>query len=335
MLAALPRSGTGGRRRPARRAAGRAHVRLRGAPPRCATSTWPPPSPASRSRASPPTSCPSGSRSSTPCPPRRRARSRSTRSSGHHAGSTSVEEPSGHRTARVGRAARPSGRRTAVAGVVRLNRPDQLNPIDGRVLDELDAAVDRLVADRHGPGHPRHRGRPGVQRRRRPQGVRGPPAGSRPVPAVRERAAPDLRPAACAARPGGGPGQRGDRRRRPRADPQLRLRHAGGGSARIGDGHLNFGQMGGGGVLTLLPRVIGRARAAELMLSGRFLAADEASAVGPGQPGGARRGAARRRTGLRPAGGGEEPAGRGQRQAGHERGVGGQRQRRRRACATS
>ena len=24
-------------------------------------------------------------------------------------------------------------------------------------------------------------------------------------------------------------------------------------SARIGDGHLNFGQMGGGGVLTLLP----------------------------------------------------------------------------------
>ena len=33
-------------------------------------------------------------------------------------------------------------------------------------------------------------------------------------------------------------------------------------SARIGDGHLNFGQMGGGGVLTLLPRAIGRARAA-------------------------------------------------------------------------
>jgi enoyl-CoA hydratase len=28
-------------------------------------------------------------------------------------------------------------------------------------------------------------------------------------------------------------------------------------SARLSDGHLNFGQMGGGGVLTLLPRVIG------------------------------------------------------------------------------
>ena len=47
-------------------------------------------------------------------------------------------------------------------------------------------------------------------------------------------------------------------------------------SARIGDGHLNFGQMGGGGVLTLLPRIVGMARATELILSGRFLSASEA-----------------------------------------------------------
>ena len=47
-------------------------------------------------------------------------------------------------------------------------------------------------------------------------------------------------------------------------------------SARIGDGHLNFGQMGGGGVLTLLPRVIGKSRAAELIFSGKFLGANEA-----------------------------------------------------------
>lgn len=47
-------------------------------------------------------------------------------------------------------------------------------------------------------------------------------------------------------------------------------------SARIGDGHLNFGQMGGGGVLTLLPRVIGKSRAAELIFSGKFLSAQEA-----------------------------------------------------------
>ncbi len=47
-------------------------------------------------------------------------------------------------------------------------------------------------------------------------------------------------------------------------------------SARIGDAHLNFGQMGGGGVLTLLPRIVGIQRASELVFSGRLLAADEA-----------------------------------------------------------
>lgn len=47
-------------------------------------------------------------------------------------------------------------------------------------------------------------------------------------------------------------------------------------SARIGDAHLTFGQMGGGGSLTLLPRMIGPARARELVLSGRYLAAEEA-----------------------------------------------------------
>jgi enoyl-CoA hydratase len=53
-----------------------------------------------------------------------------------------------------------------------------------------------------------------------------------------------------------------------------------GASARIGDGHLNFGQMGGGGVLTLLWRAVGRAKANELMLSGRLLDAEEAAAWG-------------------------------------------------------
>ena len=47
-------------------------------------------------------------------------------------------------------------------------------------------------------------------------------------------------------------------------------------SARIGDGHLNFGQMGGGGVLTLLARYVGIQRAAELMFSGDLLSAAEA-----------------------------------------------------------
>lgn len=51
-------------------------------------------------------------------------------------------------------------------------------------------------------------------------------------------------------------------------------------SARIGDGHLNFGQMGGGGVLTLLARMIGIARASELVMTGALLDAQTAAAWG-------------------------------------------------------
>lgn len=47
-------------------------------------------------------------------------------------------------------------------------------------------------------------------------------------------------------------------------------------AAKIGDAHLVFGQMGGGGALTLLPRAVGPARARELVLSGRTLDAAEA-----------------------------------------------------------
>ncbi len=51
-------------------------------------------------------------------------------------------------------------------------------------------------------------------------------------------------------------------------------------NARIGDAHVNFGQMGGGGVLTLLPRLVGIQRAAEMVFSGRFLSAEEAASYG-------------------------------------------------------
>src|SRR5258708_1794831 len=47
-------------------------------------------------------------------------------------------------------------------------------------------------------------------------------------------------------------------------------------SARIGDGHLNFGQIGGGGTLTHLPRLIGPFRARELLFSARLLSSHEA-----------------------------------------------------------
>jgi enoyl-CoA hydratase/carnithine racemase len=51
-------------------------------------------------------------------------------------------------------------------------------------------------------------------------------------------------------------------------------------SARIGDGHLNVGQMGGGGVLTLLPRAIGLTRAMELLMTGKYLSAQQAAEWG-------------------------------------------------------
>lgn len=47
-------------------------------------------------------------------------------------------------------------------------------------------------------------------------------------------------------------------------------------SAKIGDLHLNYGQIGGGGSLALLPRAIGPNRARELILSARLLSAAEA-----------------------------------------------------------
>jgi enoyl-CoA hydratase len=47
-------------------------------------------------------------------------------------------------------------------------------------------------------------------------------------------------------------------------------------SSQIGDAHLNVGQIGGGGVLALLPRSIGPGRARELILSGRLLSSAEA-----------------------------------------------------------
>jgi enoyl-CoA hydratase len=161
------------------------------------------------------------------------------------------------------------------AGIVRLNRPDQLNPIDFDVLDALDAVLDAVAA------------RPEVRTVLVTGAGRAFSAGG------------DLKKYQSLQR---------DPVRFPRFVAELhrvfgRLRQlsvpavalvngvtAAGGlelmlncdfsivaaSARIGDGHLNFGQMGGGGVLTLLPRVIGRSRAAELLFSGRFLSAEEA-----------------------------------------------------------
>lgn len=165
--------------------------------------------------------------------------------------------------------------RSATATVVRLNRPDELNPIDADMLEALDLALDQVAADRRvrivlvtGAGRAFSAGGD-MKRYRRLQ--RDPVAFPRFV-ADLHRIFGRLRdlpvPAVALVN---GVAVAGGLELILNCDFAVAAR-----SARIGDAHLNFGQMGGGGVLTLLPRMIGRARAAELVLTGRLLSASEA-----------------------------------------------------------
>ena len=169
---------------------------------------------------------------------------------------------------------RPLGR-SANAAVVRLNRPEQLNPIDGDTLLELDAAIDGIVNDKKvravlitGNGRAFSAGgdlKKYIALQKDP--VRFPEFVGllhRVFGRFREIPVPVVALVNGVTAAGG-------------LELILNCDFAYvASSARIGDGHLNFGQMGGGGVLTLLPRTIGRARAAELIFSGRFLTAEEA-----------------------------------------------------------
>jgi len=51
-------------------------------------------------------------------------------------------------------------------------------------------------------------------------------------------------------------------------------------TARIGDGHLNYGLIPGGGASQRLPRLVGAQRAKELLFTGRLIAAAEAERIG-------------------------------------------------------
>lgn len=161
------------------------------------------------------------------------------------------------------------------AAVITLNRPEQLNPIDAQMLVELDSAISDVAADRT------------VRTVLVTGAGRAFSAGGdlkKYIDLQRDRVAfttfvDDLHrcfgrlitlPVPAVALVNGVTAAGG-------LELILNCDFAiAAASARIGDGHLNFGQMGGGGVLTMLPRAIGRARAVELMLSGRLLPAEEA-----------------------------------------------------------
>lgn len=168
-----------------------------------------------------------------------------------------------------------SGPDGAVAGLLRLNRPDQLNPIDSDVLSAMEAALDEVAADRTvrallvtGEGRAFSAG--GDLKAYRT--LQRDPVAFPAFVAELHRVFGRLRdlPVPVVALVNGVTAA-GGLELILNCDLALVAE-----SARIGDGHLNFGQMGGGGVLTLLPRVVGRARAVELVLSGRFLSAAEA-----------------------------------------------------------
>lgn len=173
----------------------------------------------------------------------------------------------------------PVGEGNGYAGVVTLNRPELLNAIDWDMIKELDRLLDAVSADREvrtllfiGAGRAFSAGgdmKKYVQLQRDPiafpQFVRDL---HRVFGRLRRLAVPAIALVNGVTAAGG-------------LELLINCDFAiAGSSAKIGDGHLNFGQMGGGGVLTLLPKIIGLPKASELILTGRFLSAREAEEWG-------------------------------------------------------
>ena len=161
------------------------------------------------------------------------------------------------------------------AAVIRLNRPASLNPIDTSVLVALDALLDEIDDDMAvcavlitGNGRAFSAGGDLKAYRELQQDPVGFPRFVSDLHRVFGRLQRLRVPVVALVN---GPAVAGGLELLLNCDFAIA-----GESARIGDGHLNFGQMGGGGSLTLLPRAIGRARATELVFSGRLLSAQDA-----------------------------------------------------------
>ncbi len=171
----------------------------------------------------------------------------------------------------------------ATAALVTLHRPEQLNPIDSAMLIELDRALDAVEARRSAQGDVRVILVTGAGRAFSAGGDLAAYLTLQQDAVAFPRFVAELHRIFGRLRAGplpavalvNGVAVAGGLELILNCDFAIAAR-----SARIGDGHLNFGQMGGGGVLTLLPHAVGRARATELMLSGRLLGAEEAAEWG-------------------------------------------------------
>jgi enoyl-CoA hydratase len=164
-------------------------------------------------------------------------------------------------------------------GLVTLSRPDEMNPLDWDTVHELGRALDSLAADPGvrviavtGAGRAFSAGGDMKKYRTLQRDAQGFPQFLADIHEVFERIAQYPKPVVALVN---GIAVAGGIELILFCDFAFMAE-----SASIGDAHLTFGQMGGGGVLTMLPRVVGPARARELIVTGRLLGADEALAWG-------------------------------------------------------
>ena len=177
---------------------------------------------------------------------------------------------------------------------VTVSRPARLNALDARTIDELDAAFAQVSAD------PEVRGvlLTGAGDRAFVAGadieeLEGLEAGA--ARDLSERGQRVLRPHRVARQAGGRGGQRLRPGRGLRAGPRLPRARGLARTRPSGRPEVKLGLMCGYGGTQRLPRLVGKGRALEMLLTGEPVGAEEALRIGPRQP--------RRAPGAAPGGG--------------------------------